>query len=189
MLIQLFYLLDFKVFCNEEDRRKEAWEFLNHYKYIEPKEFPEVIKHHGFCYNIKSWIDKYNWNVDHMFYILNDLETQVVKNLFPKADPKILVRPIRGKTLGIPSDVWKSMTDDEKEKEVRSFYRNRIGSAVYGALECDIPVTIIHYQRFCKDSDYAYTQLSSVLKDTTKEHFNEVYHSHIRQDLVHEWRR
>jgi len=188
MLIQLFDLLQFKVFCNEEERRKKAWEFLNYYRYKEPKEFPEVIKHHGFCYHIKTWIDKYNWDVDHIFYILNDLDTQVAKNLFPDSSIKTTaVRRIRGKTLGIPKEKWRAMSDVEKELKVREFYRTRIGCAVYGALECNLPITIIHYQRFCKDVDYAYQQMSPVLKDITKEHFSEIHQRHIKLDLVHPW--
>lgn len=191
MLIELFDILGFSTTTSKKEKLYYM-EFLNYYKdrFDEITEFPEVIKHGStLCYKLKNLIDRFDWEVEHMFYMLNDMDNLIAKKLYP--NPEIKARRsnqrIYHKSIGLSFKEWNSMSSEEIEEEVKNFYYKRVGAAIYGAVECGVPITTIHYQRFCKDVKYAYEKLLPVLDRVTKEAFTKAHEDHVDLDKVKPW--
>lgn len=117
--------------------------------------WPEVIKHFGFITELKYWVTTHNWNVEHVFYIMNDMETSINKRL---GLYRIVENP--RKVYGDP--LLYKKPKEEQEKIVKDNLYTRLGQAAYGAIELGIPFTVIHYQSFCKDVNYACRVLSPI---------------------------
>lgn len=171
-------------------------EYLREVKVNNTTKFPEVIKHGGFSENLKKWIDEYHWKVDYLFYMANDMETCVAKRLYgnkevAQTSPWYKAPIISPKTLNVSSEEFNSWSQKEQEKAVSSLYYRRLGHAAYNAIECEIPFTAVHYQRFCKDFQYACSIIEPLLKlnKFTMDQFKKVHNEHIDLKQVRPWAR
>jgi hypothetical protein len=172
------------------------FEFLREVEVGPNTKFPEVIKHGGFSENLKKWIDEYQWKVDYMLYLANDMETCVAKRLYPNKEvaatsPWQNPPTISPKTLGLTTKEFQSWSESEKEKAVRELYWRRLGHAAYNAIECGVPFSIVHYQRFCRDIGYACSIMEPLLplNKFTIEQFRKVHGRHIDLKQVRPWGR
>jgi len=170
-------------------------EFLREVKIDKDTKFPEIIKHGGFSANLKKWIDKYEWKVDHLFYMANDMATCVAKRLYPdlevaKTSPWVNPPTISHKTLGITLAELKALSAAGKEALTRKAYCERLGGAAYNAIECGIPFSVVHYQRFCSDRRYACSVVEPLLELNrfTMDQFEAVHEKHIDLKQVRPWR-
>lgn len=159
-------------------------EFLRDSRVVEQLEkgetpvWPEVIKHlGGFCYNLESYIEKWDWKVDHMFILIRDLDESVNK--------RILSNKTTYKSLQISNEIFHSMTEEEKRIRTKEVLIHQIGSLVFSLGKLDIPSTIINYPRFAQDREYCHDKLSEGLGDILN--FDEAYDNIINLDKVHSY--
>lgn len=185
MLLKFLYLLGFD---NGGDL-EGPHEFLKGTEITPDIKWPEVIKHlGGFCKNLKYWITENNWNPQHLFYMANTIDITVNKRLFVHRK-KVKISP--RVNFEMTFEAWQKLTDDEKVELVKNTYYKQMGQAVYGAFELGIPTTVVHYQKFCKDIDYACQVLQPILylKDLEVEDVRGVHKEFIDLEKVRSWDR
>ena len=158
--------------------------------------FPEVIKHSGgFAVNLAQFVSKYNWNPSILFYTVNDMKTNISKRIYTDkqlADESgwgVVGTKIGYKTLGITSEEFNSLKEHEKESLLKQTYEGRLGKAAYGSIEAGVPFSLIHYQRFCYDVEYAMDIITPVLrlKKFTLDDFRRIHKEHIDLKKVRPW--
>lgn len=186
MFLRFLYLLGFD---NGGDIRGPI-EFLKGLNITPDIRWPEIIKHGGgFCADLKKWVKNNNWDPQHFFYMANTMDITVNKRLY--ADPGVGVRINPRVNFGMRVSDYKRLSDEEKTELVKDKYYRRLGKAIYGAFELGIPVTVIHYQRFCRDIDYACQMLDPILhlKDLDMEDIRRVHREFVDLEKVKPWKR
>jgi len=190
MMVEIFGLLGFDYGGHLE--------FLREVRINKDTKFPEVIKHGGFSANLKKWIDEYHWKVDHFFYMANDIPNAIAKRLHYPSDSPIELKELDGtyrpakvspKMLNITGKEWDILTDDEKESILLKWLFERLGSAAYVAIQCEVPFSVVHYQKFCLDVNYACSIMEPLLRLNrfTIERFRQVHKEHINLKLIKPW--
>jgi hypothetical protein len=81
----------------------------------------------------------------------------------------------------IPGALW--LTKDESDQE--SILLGQIYNLILVLANTTIPITLMHYPRIMKDSQYLYTQLLPILKDITYERFESVFSQAVIPEFVH----
>jgi hypothetical protein len=81
----------------------------------------------------------------------------------------------------IPGALW--LTKDESDQE--SILLGQIYNLILVLANTTIPITLMHYPRIMKDSQYLYTQLLPILKDITYERFESVFSKAVIPEFVH----
>lgn len=163
-------------------------EWLKHREITPDTQFPEVIKHlGGFVVNLKKWVTENNWQVDHLFYMANSLDVTINKRLYPGDQRGTIVSP--RVNFQMKAAEYEKLNDTEKEELVRSTFERRVGITVYNAIDLGIPITIVHYQRFCRDPDYAVQMMQPIIgmKGLTEEDIRRVHGQHVILDKVKSW--
>lgn len=158
-------------------------EFLRDYRVVEQIEkgetpvWPEVIKHlGGFCYNLKSYVNKWNWKVDHVFILIRSLDESVNKRK----------TKMSWKSLQVSKKRFDSMKELEKEEKLRNNLIHQIGSLIYSIGELDYSCTLINYPRFAEDKEYCFRKLSEGL-NLSKEKFDIAYGKVIKSEKIHKY--
>lgn len=123
--------------------------------------WPEVIKHlGGFCYNLNEHVDRWSWNVDHIFVMVRDLGESVRRRVKFKGG-----RDMSPKAFGYDPASWRALTQEAREAEIQDRLKNQIGALLFNLVPRNYPFTCIEYPRWVQDPNYAYTKLSPALAD------------------------
>jgi len=188
LLLQIFYLLGFDTGGDAINTGPHEW--LKGRKIDSNTKFPEVIKHlGGFIVNLKTWVLDNNWQVDHIFYMANNLDITINKRLYAGDKTRVKISP--RVNFNMTLNEYQKLTDEEKIELVKNTFQRRLGTAVYNAIDLGIPITIIHYQRFCKDINYAIDVLKPILKlkNLTEKDVKRVHKKWIKLEKVKPWHR
>ena len=139
---------------------------------IEDKiEWPDVIKHlGGFCYDLHTWVDRFNWKVDKVFIVTRCLEEGIRRRWLK--DP--VGHPIDHKFLQLPYGDFVRMKPNEVNDRARKVIRERIGAAVFQCIDRDYPYAILPFPKFVRHPEFLYKELAPVI-DKSYEEFLSVY--------------
>jgi hypothetical protein len=126
-------------------------------------EWPDVIKHHGgFCLNLPKYVEKYNWEIEHVFILIRNMEDAVGKRVGEKSRKADMSRKA---LIPVPS---KEVYDKMSEAELREATANTIhiltSSAIHNCEEHGYPYTIVNYPRFVTDFFYCWHTLEQFYK-------------------------
>jgi hypothetical protein len=122
-------------------------------------EWPDVIKHHGgFCLNLPKYVEKYNWEIEHVFILVRNIEDAVGKRVGEKSRKADMSRKA---LMPVPS---KEVYDKMSEAELREATANTIhilaSSAIHNCEEYRYPYTVINYPRFVTDFWYSWEKIA-----------------------------
>lgn len=125
-------------------------------------EFPEVIKClGGFLVNLNEHIDRHNWKVRHIFFVVASYDYQINKYMKRRRSKQ------------------KHLTVEEAAVIAEEDYKRGLGSGLIQLIERDHPFTMVRCPRSIKDSKYCYDQLKVVLDDMTYEEFVKIHTARI----------
>lgn len=146
-----------------------------------PVEWPDVVKHlGGFQLNIKEWVVRCKWNISdisHVFITINNMDKGISKRW---KDP-VLSNQLH-RACSIEKSVWSAMSLLEQEAAMRNVLRLGLGTGIYNYVDLGIPFTVVQYQRFVSDVEYAKECMEPVIRN---HNFNLIWHKLIDPRKVH----
>ena len=115
---------------------------------------PKVIKHlGGFMENLNFHIDRYGWEVEHIFLAVASLDLQM--------------HAYRRRKRGFSQEYYLDR------------YQTVLGKGMVQLIERDHPFTVVRCPRSIKDPEYCYEKLKVVLNGMPYEKFAEIHASRI----------
>lgn len=122
--------------------------------------------------------------IEHVFIPMRDLHAAAESRRYVTEKLKAKLTPEEWEKVDvsrIPGGIW--LTRDESEQErvlLDHLYKLELVLA-----NTTIPVTLMHYPRIVKDSQYLYTKLKPILKDITYAQFEIVFNKTVLPEFVH----
>lgn len=159
-------------------------EFLREVNLDDTIQFPEAIKHlGGFSTNLDHWLDRYEWHVDHFYFVTCGVDLAVTKRLkYGIGNPAGFVGTTDGR--------WRVMSEIAKRKDLTKRMYEIMAKALDTTLRRGIPFTAVSYPRFCLDGDYARRILEPILhlKGLDTDKVMEVHSRFVELDKLHEYK-
>lgn len=139
-------------------RDEKMWKEIEQGKI--PK-WPSVIKHlGGFCYNLNSHVDRWNWKVDHIFIVLRNLD-QLARKKATKPE-----KFFRAKALKISNEKLRNLSEDNKKEIIKDNAKDQIGALIFNILDRDYPFSLVEYPKYTENLDYCYKKISPIIPCT-----------------------
>ena len=125
----------------------------------------DVIKHlGGFCFDLHTWVDRFQWKVDKVLIVTRGLE-EGVRRRWAKND----IHPINHKFLQVTYSYFQKMTTEEINERARQVVRERIGAAVLQCVDRDYPFAILPFPKFVREPMFLYNELAPVINKSYDE--------------------
>lgn len=118
-------------------------------------EWPQVIKHlGGFCHNLNSHIDKYDWKIKHIFFCLRKLDRSI--------ELRFEKEIVGHKMLEISKLEFNSLNLEAKKLRMKDILLQETGAGLYNLIERDHPFTVVRFPKSILDMQYCYDLLAPV---------------------------
>jgi len=133
--------------------------------------WPRVIKHlGGFCYHLNEHVDRWGWEVEHVFVMVRDLEESVARRAKYKEG-----RDLTPKAYGKTQTEWAKLSEREKQGLARDHLKDELGALLFNLVPREYPFTCLFYPRWVQDAGYTLRKLAAVLSPDQTRMFNQTF--------------
>lgn len=131
-----------------------------------------VVKSPLICDQIEEISQRPNIIIDHAFIPIRNIKAAALSRLKVYKDG--------GKKEYIPGGIWQT-SDPNQQEEILT---DKLFNLLLGLAKMDVPVTLLHYPKLTRDSNYLYKKLLPILPNISLEHFTNIFNSTVDRNLV-----
>lgn len=152
---------------------------------IRREDSPYIVKSPWFCLYAEDVLqNRSDILIEHVFIPMRDLHAAAESRRYVTEQFKAKLTPEEREKVDIsriPGGLW--LTRDESSQE--KILLDQLYKLLLVLSNTTIPVTLMHYPRIVKDSQYLYAKLKPILKDITYAKFESAFKSTVLPEFIH----
>ena len=146
-----------------------------------PNNAPYIVKSPGLCDYLDEALQGGEIIVDHAIIPMRDLYSaaQSRREVASKADPNLVI---------VPGGLWPTEeTGSEQAKNQEWILAGKLYKLIYTLAIHDIPVTLLLFPKFVRDSEYLYEKLRFLLPNISYDSFLKAFQAISKPELIHDF--
>jgi hypothetical protein len=149
---------------------------------------PYIVKSPWFCDHADEVVKRADINLEHVFIPMRDLYSAAESRRYV-TESAVSKMPLlkRLKNRIKPPKLAGGLVHSRSKRKQEEILLVRFYKLILALSEAQIPVTLMHYPKFTRESAYLYEKLKPILGTISYAEFTSIFNQTVRPELVHDF--